>query len=163
MELRPYDPDWAGCFDEERARLLAALPGLIRAVEHIGSTAIPGLDAKPIIDLQAGLTALADSEQVIPKLVELGYTYMPERVFEHRIFLPRGPEERRTHYLHLLERDGEEWEVRLRFRDALRAEAALRQEYQELKHRLALQFGHDRESYTEAKSEFVARVLTALS
>ena len=120
VELRPYDPAWAQWFELERTALLAEVLELLE-VEHIGSTSIPGIEAKPIIDMQASLRSLSDWQRVVPRLVQRGYTLMAERVYESRVFLPKGPEEFRTHYLSLIEAGSEEWRVRLRFRDALRS------------------------------------------
>lgn len=158
VELRPYDPEWAQRFELERTALLADVPELLE-VEHIGSTSIPGIEAKPIIDMQAALRSLSDWQRVVPRLVQRGYTFMAERVHESRVFLPKGPEESRTHYLSLIEAGCEEWHVRLRFRDALRSDPALQLEYQELKRLLACRHVLDRPAYTDAKSAFVARVL----
>jgi len=158
VELRPYDPAWAQWFERERTALLADVPDLLE-VEHVGSTSIPGIEAKPIIDMQASLRSLNDWQGVIPRLVQRGYTFTAGRVYESRVFLPKGPEELRTYYLSLIEAGSEEWRERLRFRDALRSDQALRVEYQELKRRLARQHVSDRAAYTDAKSAFVARVL----
>jgi GrpB-like predicted nucleotidyltransferase (UPF0157 family) len=158
VDLRPYDPVWAQRFDLERTALLTYVPELLE-VEHMGSTSIPGIEAKPVIDMQASLRSLSDWQRVVPRLVPRGYTFMAERVYESRVFLPKGPEGLRTHYLSLIEAGSEEWRVRLRFRDALRSDPALRLEYQDLKRRLARRHVSDRPAYTDAKSAFVARVL----
>ena len=158
--LRPYDDAWETWFQTERATLLDNTGGLVTEVEHVGSTSVPGLDAKPIIDLQAALPHLQAASGLIPRLVGLGYTFMPERVYPNRIFLPKGPEECRTHYLSLIEADTDEWRVRLRFRDALRENPALREEYRTLKRHLAAENAGDRNAYTAAKSDFVQRVLS---
>lgn len=99
VELRPYDPAWPQWFKRERAELLTDVPELLE-IEHIGSTSIPGLEAKPIIDMQASLRSHADWPYVVPRLVERGYTFMADRANESRIFLPKGPEHCRTHYCH---------------------------------------------------------------
>ncbi|WP_167288922.1 GrpB family protein [Nocardioides seonyuensis] len=156
LELRDYDPEWPHRFELERSALLTAAPQLLE-VEHIGSTAIPGSAAKPVIDMQASLH-WPDRQQVINRLISRGYTFMPDRVYVDRIFLPRGPETRRTHHLSLIARGSDEWRVRLRFRDALRADPRLRQEYEHLKRTLVRE-AHDRSAYTAAKAAFVAQVL----
>ena len=102
---------------------------------------------------------MRDWPRVVPRLVERGYTFMGERVCVSRVFLPKGPEESRTHYLSLIEADSEEWRVRLRFRDALRSDPALQHEYQDLKRRLLRELASDRPAYTDAKSAFVSQVL----
>lgn len=127
----------------------------------MGSTSVPGLDAKPVIDLQAAVPDLQIAWGLIPALVESGYTFMPARVYADRIFLPKGSEECRTHYLSLIVADIDEWRVRLRFRDALRENSVLRQEYQDLKRGLAAESGGDRTAYTAGKSDFVRRVLAS--
>jgi GrpB-like predicted nucleotidyltransferase (UPF0157 family) len=160
LELRPYDPGWLQWFQRERTELLVLVPDILE-VEHVGSTSIHGLEAKPIIDMQASLRSLSDWTRVVPRLVEHGYTFMAERVYEARIFLPKGPEESRTHYLSLIEDDTDEWRLRLRFRDALRSNRGLRQEYQDLKRRLLREHADDRPAYTRAKSAFVERILAA--
>ena len=158
VKLRRYDPAWPRLFEQERTELLADVPELLE-VEHIGSTSVPGIEAKPIIDMQASLRSLSDWQRVVPPLVERGYSFMAERVYQRRVFLPKGPEESRTHYLSLIEADSAEWWVRLRFREALRSDPALGQEYQELKRRLAREHPLERVAYTDAKSAFAAQLL----
>lgn len=158
LELVPYHAEWPRLFAQERDNLLTHVPEIIE-VEHIGSTSIPGLIAKPLIDMQASLRAMSDAGAAIPRLLRLGYAYIPERVYEERIFLPKGPEAERTHYLSLIEAGTTEWELRLRFRDALRADAGLRDDYQALKRQLVTAHAGDRAAYTDAKTAFVTRVL----
>jgi GrpB-like predicted nucleotidyltransferase (UPF0157 family) len=160
LELRAYSPEWPHLFEAERLALLTIAPELLR-VEHIGSTAIPGLTAKPIIDMQACLE-WSEREQVIARLIDCGYTYMPERVYVDRVFLPKGPEESRTHYLSLIRAGSDEWMPRLQFRDALRANPQLRREYEDLKRHL-IRGTDDRDTYTASKAAFVAQVLAAHS
>ncbi|WP_182525168.1 GrpB family protein [Nocardioides dongkuii] len=159
LALRPWTPAWAEAYAAERALLLAHLADWFVDVAHVGSTSVPGLEAKPLIDLQAGLRALDDAARVIPRLTELGYTFMPERVYGDFVFLPKGPEALRTHHLTLVEHGSAEWHVRLRFRDALRASPELRIRYRDLKRRLATEHAGDRPAYTDGKGEFVAEVL----
>jgi GrpB-like predicted nucleotidyltransferase (UPF0157 family) len=156
LELRDYSPEWPRWFERERSHLLQTAPQLLD-VEHVGSTAVPGLAAKPIIDIQASLD-WSEREQVIARLVSHGYVFMPGRVYPERVFLPKGPEASRTHYLSLIASGCDEWRLRLRFRDALRADPDLRREYEQLKRRLMLETD-DRSTYTAAKTSFVARVL----
>jgi GrpB-like predicted nucleotidyltransferase (UPF0157 family) len=156
LELRDYSPEWPRWFERERVTLLATAAQILD-IEHIGSTAVPGLAAKPIIDMQASLN-WSDREQVIARLVRCGYTFMPERVYVDRVFLPKGPEASRTHYLSLIAAGSDEWPLRLRFRDALRADPRLRHEYEQLKRRL-IHEADGRPAYTAAKSAFVSQVL----
>jgi len=144
----------------ERARILAAiaLPGV--AVEHVGSTAVPGLAAKPIIDILIGLSHLEDAAVVIPPLEGLGYEYLPERELEtpERRFLARPKTKPRTHHIHMVEVGSDFSERHLLFRDYLRAHPDAAREYEDLKRALAAQFRENREAYTEGKTPFVRRI-----
>ena len=154
------DPAWPQLFAQERARLLAAFGSQFLAVEHFGSTAIPHLDAKPIVDILGGVVSMQAADALLEPLCQFGYDTSPEfnATLSDRRFLLRWPEGVRTHHLHLVVYEGAQWKQRLRFRDRLRADAALTQQYQDLKYDLAAKFWNDREAYTAAKAEFVARV-----
>lgn len=159
VRLLPYDDAWSRLFENEKKRLLTSLGNIIIEVEHTGSTSIPGLAAKPLIDMMASMKALSDYREVIRPLGELGYEFMPERVFVDRVFFPKGPREDRTFYLSLVEQGSKQWVETLLFRDYLRAHAAKRDEYQHLKESLAQRFPNDRELYTKGKEEFINSVL----
>lgn len=153
IEVVDYDPAWPSSFEAERARLAPLLGGA--DLHHIGSTAVPGLAAKPIIDIMA----LVDSyDEVITRLVsEAGYQY-PQAFnarLEKRRFLLYPTPAWRTHHLHLID-DPVELAPYLRFRDRLRSEPDLARDYVELKRALAARFSKNREAYTEAKSDFIA-------
>lgn len=149
-----YDSSWPAAFEAERARLGPLLEGA--EIHHIGSTAVPGLAAKPIVDM----IAVVDSYELsIARLVaEAGYQY--PRAFNAtlttRRFLCYPRADWRTHHMHLLD-DPDELARYLRFRDRLRADSELARQYEMLKHELAERHRRDREAYTEAKSEFVTR------
>lgn len=156
-----YDPHWPLSFEAERAeldRLLA--PWLADGVHHIGSTAIAGLSAKPIIDMMAGISDLSAARAAIPVLEEHGYRHAPHRAEALWFHKPQHDElAERTHQLHLTEPGSALWRERLTFRDALREDRALRDEYQALKLRLAGAHGEDIKAYTADKRAFVTRVL----
>ncbi len=163
INVAAYDPDWPRRFDAERAELERLLaPWLVQgvqAVHHIGSTSIPGISAKPIIDMMAGIRDLDEARAAIPVLEEYGYEHAPHRPTAHWFHKPRSRRlAEQTHALHLTEPDSDLWVERLTFRDALRADPALRDEYQALKLRLAGAH-EDVRAYTADKREFVARVL----
>ena len=161
INLVPYDPDWPRRFEAERAVLERVLaPWLHGGIHHIGSTAVPGIAAKPIIDMLAGVRDLEESRAAFEPLAELGYEYAFHRPRTHWFSKPplRSAAER-THGLHLTEPGSDLWQERLAFRDALRADAGLRAEYEALKLRLAAQHPGDIGAYTAGKREFVARVL----
>lgn len=155
----PYDPAWPRLFEEEGARLRAGLDDRILAIEHVGSTSVPGLDAKPILDLMAGVESLGEGERLLPELRDLGYEHKPDPEIPGRIYLVRGPAERRTHHLSLAVPRSAFWRRQLRFRDLLRADAALADEYARLKHALAERHRGDRLAYSVAKQPFIDGVL----
>lgn len=155
-----YDPAWPVRAFAEMESIRAALGNRLASIEHIGSTSVPGLAAKPIIDLMVGLPTLADARACIPLLVTLGYTYMPEYEAEmpERRYFRKGTDEARTCHLHMVEIGSPFWVRHLAFRDALRADPALSAEYAGLKRRLAAQYGADRIGYTDAKTGFIQEV-----
>lgn len=162
VALVAYDASWPRMFNDERADLKHVLgPWLVGEIEHIGSTAVAGLNAKPMIDIMAPVRNLYDSRAAIDMAATLGYCYFPYRPTE--MHWPCKPSPAfRTHHLHLVPEDSARWRQRLAFRDALRENPALAAEYAALKHRLAKQFRDGREAYTEAKSGFVNQVLAAV-
>jgi GrpB-like predicted nucleotidyltransferase (UPF0157 family) len=163
VEIELYDPDWPRRFDIERSRLLALLPGVFRGIEHFGSTAVPGLAAKPIIDILAGVESMTVADEILDPLCRAGYDTSKEfnASLKDRRWLMLHANGRRTHHLHLVLHGESEWRERLAFRDALRADPAFALRYESLKRTLAETHHNDREAYTQAKSEFVAAVLGA--
>ena len=159
IELVDYDPLWPSKFADERDRLQRVLHRwLAGPIEHVGSTAIPKMPSKPVIDIMAAVHNLEDSKPAIDALTELGYGYFPYRADVIHWFCKPSPAVR-THHLHLVPIGSPRWRDCLAFRDALRGDAALAAEYAALKKRLAVAFQFDRESYTEGKNPFVERVL----
>ena len=158
--VEPYDPDWPRRFEAERAVLEAALgPWLDGELEHVGSTAVPGLASKPVIDLIAPVRGLEESRAAFAPLADLGYGYREHRPEAHAFAKPAGaPWGETTHGLHLTERGSDIWRERLAFRDALRADPALAAEYAEWKERHAEEPGADG-PYRGSKFDFVAGVL----
>ncbi len=158
VEIVPYDAAWPGLFEEERRRILDAIsPWLAGPVEHIGSTAVSGLAAKPVIDIMAGVASLDASRPAVPVLAGLGYCYFPYRPDAEHWFCKPSPAFR-THHLHLVPLDSPQWSGALAFRDYLRLHPGTAAEYQELKTRLAREFRLDREAYTDAKGPFITRI-----
>jgi GrpB-like predicted nucleotidyltransferase (UPF0157 family) len=165
VAIVPYDPEWPQMFRQEKAHLLSCLPNeLIRRIEHFGSTAVPGLAAKPIIDMLVEVTSLEETKtRIVPVLEAQGYDYFWRPTWGDNTppfyawFIKRDHSGRRTHHIHMVEPDFEHWD-RLLFRDYLIAHPEIAHEYQELKIQLANGHANDREAYTEAKTEFVVRV-----
>lgn len=157
-----YDPRWPLVFEEEAARVASVLNrDLVVRIDHIGSTAVPGLVAKPIIDLLVSVHSLAEAKQVaVSPLEELGYAYWFDNPDSQRMFFVKGlpPNSPRTHHIHVVESDSILLE-RLLFRDYLREHPDEALRYAQLKHHLAEQFPDDREAYTSGKTEYIQSVM----
>ncbi len=156
-----YDPRWPRIYEAERARILEAIGPWVAGIDHVGSTAVPNLAAKPIIDILVGLRTLADAVHCIPRLQAIGYEYVPEYEDElpDRRYFRKGPAANRTHHLHMVERDSDFWAKHLLFRDYLRDHPDEARRYEALKRELAVRFTDDRDAYTESKTEFVESVV----
>jgi GrpB-like predicted nucleotidyltransferase (UPF0157 family) len=161
VEVVPYSPSWPSHFAAEHDRLAAAFPPAVFRIEHIGSTAVPGLGAKPIIDVLVGGPTLAAVAARIPAMSSLGYQYMPEHetTLPQRRFFAWPATRPRQFHVHAVAIDSPFFAEHLRFRDALRADARLAAAYYRLKVELAARFGDDREGYTEAKGDFIRTVV----
>ena len=153
-----YDPAWPQLFEQLRDRVVAALGDLVVAVEHVGSTAVPGLPAKPIIDLDVVIPAIADLPAAIERLATLGYVHRGDLGIPGREAFSRPPDTP-PHHLYVCARDSAELRRHLLFRDYLRAHPEDARAYGALKRQLAARFRDDREAYTEAKTAFVADIL----
>lgn len=159
-----YDSQWPVAFQAERDRIVEAIGSDKIAIEHIGSTAVPGLAAKPIIDLMIGLDSLSDSPPLISALQRIGYEYVPEfeSVMPERRYFRRDHDGRRTHHLHMVEQGSEIWTRHVAFRDFLRTHPERAQAYGQLKAHLAAQYPQDAPSYMEGKDALI-KVLEALA
>lgn len=159
-----YDPQWPMLFEEEKARVLEVTGNKVLAVEHIGSTAVPGLGAKPIIDMMAGVQGLAEADQCILLLRKIGYTsFTPEpQDSDHYYCCGKGPHSVGYH-LHLVRFKSHEWEKHLLFRDCLRNHSEVAQQYYELKKELAARYHSNRGTYTKTKTSFIESVIAKAS
>lgn len=155
--LSPYDSQWPAEFAAEEARILGACRGLPIRLEHIGSTAVPGLDAKPVIDILAGCPPRANRAEYVAALRRLGYEHKGAFGIPGRNYFRRASP--RAHQIHMVSWSSAFWRKQLDFRDALRADATLRREYAALKRDLARLFPDDVEKYAAAKGPFIASVL----
>ncbi|MGD1044084.1 MAG: GNAT family N-acetyltransferase [Bacteroidota bacterium] len=164
----PYNSNWPRMFEEEKKHLFDCLPReIIKRIEHFGSTAIPNLSAKPIIDILVEVPSLEETKKVVvPILIAQGYDYFwrPTHGEDgppfYAWFLKRDVHGNRTHHIHMVESNFEHWE-RLFFRDYLIEHPYLVKEYQKLKLHLAGNFSNDRVTYTNAKTKFIVRVTRA--
>jgi GrpB-like predicted nucleotidyltransferase (UPF0157 family) len=163
IEIVDYDPSWPALFAEEAARLGVVLdPGLVVGLEHFGSTAVPGLAAKPIIDILIAVRSLdAARATCIKPILGLGYVFWEDNPKQDRMFFVKGMPpygERRTHHVHITEPSGEQWGQRL-FLSYLRSHPDEARRYEALKRALAAQYRTDRDGYTEAKADYINAVL----
>lgn len=160
VSIAPYNPNWPNLFTKEQTFLQKFLADyLVGTIEHIGSTAIPNLVAKPVIDIMAPVKSLRDSHSAIEILViNAHYCYFPYKAEIMHWFCKPAPYFR-THHLHLVPYQSQLWKERLAFRDYLRENPEAAQDYAELKLSLAKQYKHDREAYTNEKWPFVKDIL----
>jgi GrpB-like predicted nucleotidyltransferase (UPF0157 family) len=159
IQVVAYDPQWPVRFERERALLVEAIgPWAGGGIHHVGSTAVPGLEAKSTVDVLVGVEDLESARDCFEPLAGLGYLYAPYRPAEMHWFCKPSPSRREFH-LHLVPGGSRRFRDELAFRDRLRADPAVAREYRELKKLLAARFRTDREGYTLGKSDFIARVL----
>ncbi len=165
VEVVPYNPDWPRMFVLEKNHLLSCLQKtVLKRIEHFGSTAIPLLSAKPIIDILAEVTSLEETKKVIvPILTAQGYEYFWRPSWGDDVppyyawFIKRDSHKHRTHHIHMVEHDFEHWD-RLLFRDYLIEHPDIAKEYETIKVHLAKNFSKDRVAYTQAKTEFILKI-----
>ena len=160
IKLSPHREEWHELFVAEAQQLTAAAGEHALAVEHIGSTAICGIAAKPIIDIALAVREIADVEQIIQPFENLGYVYRGENGIPNRHYFRKGSP-LRTHHLHVVQHESDLWRNHLLFRDYLRAHPQIAAQYENLKRELAQTHRENREAYTEGKNEFIENVLKA--
>lgn len=157
-----YNPNWKTMFEAEKALLAKCVEQWIcGSIEHVGSTAVTGLAAKPVIDIMVGVESLEDSRNAIDVLSDNGYRYYPYKADIMHWFCKPAPEIR-THHLHLVPYESTLWQERIQFRDCLRHNTQLANEYAQLKYTLANKYGNDRELYTLKKWPFIQNVLASI-
>lgn len=156
--IREYDPTWPNQFSDLASRVTAALSALRQRVEHIGSTAVPGLAAKPVIDMDVVLDSPSDLPEALRRLAAIGYVHEGDLGIVGREAFRSPPHEAR-HHLYMLIAGADELRRHLAFRDALRGDRVVRDKYAALKRSLAIQYSHDRKSYAEGKAAFITRVI----
>jgi GrpB-like predicted nucleotidyltransferase (UPF0157 family) len=161
--LVAYDSSWPDKFEKEKELLEGRIGKfVIGGIHHFGSTAIPGLSAKPIIDIMVGVASLEASKPAIELLAALDYQYSPYKTDEKHWFCKPAPS-KRTHHLHLIAVSHPEFKAKLAFRDYLRTHQKERDAYERLKILLAKKFKNDREAYTSAKSDFIKSIVSKAS
>jgi len=157
--LEKYNPEWPDFFIEERAKIEKVLGHLIVKIEHIGSTAIPGMGGNPIIDILIGVQEKEDAEKCIPLLTSIGYVFDPDRHedFPERKSLDKPAIGAKIH-LYIVDINSEYWVRHILFRDHLRENLDVAKEYNKLKQDLAKKYRYDREAYNKGKARFIKKV-----
>jgi GrpB-like predicted nucleotidyltransferase (UPF0157 family) len=163
IKLVDYDPAWLARFAEQQTRLRAVLaPWLAGDIEHIGSTAVPGMKSKPIVDMLAPVHSLTTARGAVEILQNEHWLFWPDDPNQdYRLWFLRPNPSHRTHHLQIIQHDHPNLRALIVFRDVLRRSRKVRAAYSELKSRLADQHASDRNAYTNAKTEFVQAVLKA--
>jgi GrpB-like predicted nucleotidyltransferase (UPF0157 family) len=161
VEVVDYDQRWPLAFAEERDRIAAAIGDSTLAIEHVGGTAVPGLPAKPVIDLMVGVEDIERAGPAVAGLINLGYEYVPELESQlpYRRYFRRGAPE--SHHVHMVPVASNYWLEHLLFRDYLRSHPQAAEEYGKLKRGLANRFRLDRDAYRAGKVPFIDTVVAA--
>src|SRR5690349_20826924 len=158
IEIVDYDPEWPSRFVRERTQLLSVLIEAVD-IQHIGSTAVPGLAARPVVDILVVVPQLGPPEDYLDRLAVLSYQHRRAKHDRVRLFFWKVTP--RTHHIHLVTAGSVEHRQHLRFRDYLRAHPTAARQYAALKRELAARFGADRDGYALAKSPFIQACMTA--
>lgn len=157
--LSEYDPEWPLKFEEEKAHLMRIIGQWFHGgIEHVGSTAVPGLVAKPVIDVMFGVKSLDESRPAIQVMKEHGYVYSPYKGDLMHWFC-KPSDAFRTHHIHLVPYESPLWNERIRFRNLLLSDEEVAENYSALKKELASRYKHDREAYTDKKWPFIKQTL----
>jgi GrpB-like predicted nucleotidyltransferase (UPF0157 family) len=159
VRIAPYTPEWRRLFESEKARIEAAIGTWVLDIQHVGSTSIPGMPAKPILDIAIAVRDFEEARACIAPLEQLGYEYRGENGIPRRHYFHKGTPASRTHHVHMLEIHSRQWEDQILFRDYLIRHPETAQEYAVLKQELAEQFPADRQAYLDGKTPLVERVL----
>jgi len=159
ITIEIYNSNWSKQFEEEKVKLKEILAEKVISIEHIGSTSVEGLGAKPILDIAIGVNDLEVVSEFIDPLKQIGYAFVYHKEFPERHFFRKGKWRAGTHHLHFYQFEGEHWNNQILFRNYLRNNPDVLKEYHQLKVDLAEKFRFDRVFYTENKSPFIQKVL----
>ena len=158
VRLEPHDPEWAKMYETEAKELKHIFGNLAIDINHVGSTSIPNICAKPIIDIQVSLRSLADFEQVRHLFEQAPYSVKPDPVPDEQL-IRKGEETNRLFLIHVVEKGSERYINTLLFRDYLLSHPETAKAYEALKIELATKYANDRPSYTAAKSDFIQNII----
>mgnify|MGYP005748426293 CR=1 FL=1 len=159
ITIEEWNPNWSKQFENEKMKLKGILSNKVISIEHIGSTSIEGIRAKPILDIAIGVNDLEIVKEFIEPLKQIGYEFVYHKDFPERRFFRKGKWRAGTHHLHFYQFEGEHWNNQILFRDYLRNNPDVLREYQQLKIDLASKYRIDRSAYTENKAPFIQKVL----
>ena len=163
IQIVPYNPNWPKLAEEEISSIKNILPyNWVIDIQHIGSTAIIGLVAKPIIDICIGVTSIQKAQKSIRSIEKLGYQFWPENPNKEKMFFVKGMPpfgKQRTHHIHIVEHSSDYWKATIRFRDYLLSHQEEAHKYAHLKRKLVQEHFLDREAYTNAKTQFITLIL----
>ena len=168
VKVEKYNPEWQEEFNKEKKNLKKIFGDVALSIEHVGSTSIVGLSAKPIIDIAIGVDSLEDIAKVKEKILKFSYYSIKENNADGEILIRRGVpiklgEDKPsfiTHFIHIMEIDGRKHKETLVYRDYLRKNKEALKEYDDLKQKLAIKYQNERKSYTKAKDEFIKSILS---
>ncbi|MEI8143629.1 MAG: GrpB family protein [Candidatus Berkelbacteria bacterium] len=167
VKLEKYNREWQEEFNNEKENIEKIFGDVAKSIEHVGSTAIAGLSAKPIIDIAVGVDSLEDINKIKTKILAFSHYTIKEDNADGEILMRRGTPVRLgeikpnyvTHFVHIVEIDSRKYKETLAFRDFLRANNKVLKEYEALKQKLAREYENDRKAYTKSKEEFIQSVL----
>lgn len=159
VKIEEYNDEWPFNYQEEKREIEEVMTDKAIAIEHIGSTSVQGLGAKPIIDFMVGVKDLKEVESFIEPLAEIGYEHVFHKEFPNRRFFRKGQWRAGTHHLHIYVYRSEEWNNNILFRDYLKNHPEMLKQYNQLKKELAEKYPHDRVAYTNAKHPFIIDVI----
>lgn len=157
--LEDYNPKWKELFEEEKKILEEVLKEKAVRIEHVGSTAVPGLKSKPIIDICVVVKNLEDAREFEELLKPLDYHFREHQGVDDRYFYAKGPEENRTHYVHCETEDSKSYQNHILFRDYLRNHPKYIKEYAKIKEELEKEYKNIRSEYTKGKADFISKVI----
>jgi len=159
VELEEYTSKWHESYLEEEKKLKEVLKDILIEIEHVGSTSIPNLKSKPIVDIAIAVKDLGEVEKYAKDLEDAGYNFRYDNGVKGEYLVRKGPEENRTHYIHIVELNSEKWLNFILFKRHLLNNPEVVKEYENLKVELSEKFSDDRKSYTAAKNEFIASII----
>ncbi len=161
IQIVDYNPNWPSMYEMEKELILVTVGGLAVRLEHVGSTAVPGLGAKPIIDIMAAVRRIDDAAKIVEPLAGIGYEYVAEyeEFVPERRYFRKGGSEPASHHLHVVEPTTDFWKDHLLLRDYLRAAPEEARAYQTFKRDLARKITQDRVAFTDAKTSFIELAL----